>query len=43
MKIAAEVWNGSASFHGRICKEILVERAIMVSLKMSVFSILVIF
>lgn len=33
MKIAAGVWNGSASFHGRICEEILFERAITVSLK----------
>lgn len=31
-KTAARGWDGSASFHGRICKEILFERAILVSL-----------
>lgn len=43
MKIAAGVWNGSASFRGRFCKEILFERVILVSLKIYAFSIVVIF
>lgn len=50
LELVESVWRlqlkfgrGSASFHGRICEEILFERAILVSLKICAFSILVIF
>lgn len=43
VKTAAGVLDGSASFHGRICKEMVFERAILVSLIIHASSTLVIF
>lgn len=43
VKTAAGVLDRSASFHGRICKEMLFERATLVSLIIHASSMLVIF